>query len=132
MELAESTTFLCPLKRTPMSKLDTQAAKKRCEAAGPGPWKAERREPYRNEHIGGHTYLIRAPNGNMPVDKHGIWEEAEAEFIAHARTDLPAALEELEKTRGLLRRVKETRHDEHLIDRHIALEAVEDYLGESE
>ena len=69
-----------------------QAARERCEAATPGPWA-----------IGGLNRLfVVAPKR----PKHGIItdfgprakghpeREANAEFIAHARSDLPAALEE--------------------------------------
>ena len=71
---------------------DPQAATKRCEAATPEPWA-----------IGGLNRLfVVAPKR----PKHGIItdfgprakghpeREANAEFIVHARSDLPAALEE--------------------------------------
>ena len=59
--------------------LDLDAIRERCEKATPGEW----REHY--------DYFMR---------------EADAEFCAHARTDLPACLAEIERLRGLVERAK--------------------------
>ena len=84
--------------------MDTAAAKKRCEAATEGPWIAEL--DYVAAFIPG-----KRPNGEII----GRWQtsisgllsdeqrQANAEFAAHARSDLPAALEALEEAQGALK-----------------------------
>jgi hypothetical protein len=65
---------------------DPQAARKRCEAATPGDWRVE-------------TFVSLFEI----FDEHGssIYNgKANREFIAHARSDLPAALEALEEAQG--------------------------------
>ena len=74
--------------------MDIAAAKKRCEAATKAPWKAEL--DYLSAFIPG-----KRPNGEIigrlqPSISDLFPREqkyANAEFAAHARTDLPAALE---------------------------------------
>ncbi len=85
------------------SKFDPQAARARCEAAIPEPWRAELE--YVSAFIPG-----KRPNGEII----GRWQpsisgllsdeqmRANAEFAAHARTDLPAALEALEEAQKKL------------------------------
>ena len=81
--------------------LDIQAAKKRCEAATEA-WVAE------GTYVSGRVPNGR-PNGEIigrfQPSRSGIisveQDEANAEFAAHARSDLPAALEALEEAREL-------------------------------
>ncbi len=67
--------------------MDIAAAKKRCEAATLGPWVAE-----------GGSILTSA---KVPLAL--TMSYANARFAAHARTDLPAALEALEEAQGALK-----------------------------
>lgn len=60
-----------------MRGLDTQAAKARCWAATPGPW--------------------------TPASILHLAHKDDIEFAAHARSDLPDALEALEEAQGALR-----------------------------
>jgi hypothetical protein len=87
------------------SELDTQAARARCEAATEEPWAVD----------GLNRLFIVAPKH----PKHGIItdfgpratkghpeRDANAEFIARARSDLPAALDALEEAQGNIERPK--------------------------
>lgn len=68
-----------------MTLLDDLAAiEKRIAEASPGPW----------PNHGHDTLLIEQPSGNgiLTGYEHSI-EESDCEFIAHARTDLPALVE---------------------------------------
>ena len=71
-----------------MTPEDRAAARARCEAATSGPWTTV-----------GNTLYIR--NGEPPYEEGIDWFSFPggrdiAEFIAHARTDLPAALDALD------------------------------------
>lgn len=65
--------------------IDTEAVRRRVEAATPGPWTA---------HDDG---LVWPERMGDPVS--GSTELADAEFIAHARSDVPALLAALEEAR---------------------------------
>ena len=71
--------------------MNAAAAKKRCEAATEGPWAAI---PFQELAAAGNfmTEWGIVTRTKMGVMKK-IRQEADAEFAAHARTDLPAALE---------------------------------------
>jgi hypothetical protein len=83
--------------------LDLKAARERCRQASEGPWepgkpsdaviapKADRAEPWRDteDYYGGPI----VGESMLPADR---------EFVIHARTDLPAALDQLAKVRLLL------------------------------
>jgi hypothetical protein len=62
-----------------MTKEELDAIRKRCEKASPGPW-----------------YVVN-------IDK----SKPNAEFMAHAREDIPKLLEEIERLRGALDRAVE-------------------------
>ena len=72
-----------------------QEALRRCEAATEGPW--HRSCATINTKDGGLVATLAPSKRNKGAD---------SEFIAHARTDLPAALEALEEARGALRGVE--------------------------
>ncbi len=77
--------------------MDIQAAKARCKAASPGPW-VKAAGGHIHSRAWGQGWVARA-NGN------------DAEFIAHARTDLPAVLEALEEAQGIIEAVKKEAHN---------------------
>ncbi len=106
--------------------MDIAAAKKRCEAAAKGPWRKlnqGRRDKPESWVVSG---VYTAPQGKLiavnPLhqgnDLSPREHQANAEFIAHARTDLPAALEALEAAAALM---------EEALGK---LEAVEEMVGE--
>jgi hypothetical protein len=67
----------------------------RCAAATPGPWTAH---PY------GADFEIR------PIacgQDYGICSQPDAEFIAHARGDVPVLLAEIDRLRGMIARSKD-------------------------
>ena len=93
------------------AEFDPQAARERCKAASEGPWVNAHGEfvsqadtfiaicrvnrPVLEDIVAGKSVL--APRGA---------EQANKDFIAHARTDLPAALEALEEAQGKLEAVQ--------------------------
>ncbi len=84
--------------------LDIQAAKQWCEAATDGPWEADEDEKT-------HAMVVYQPESGSPVVYDGeCLSDADAEFIAHAREDLPAALEALEEAQGKLAAVLQERN----------------------
>ena len=71
--------------------MDTAAAKKRCEAATEGPWYDSVGDVFRD--AGEPIARCQTLSKSRP----------DARFIAHARSDLPAALEALEEAQGALK-----------------------------
>ena len=74
--------------------MDIAAANKRCEAATAGPYRVEQKR-------GNPPYMVVIAEDVSMVDFGGRWDDAQ--FFAHARSDLPAALEALEEAQGALR-----------------------------
>ena len=66
----------------------------RVEAATEGPWSV-----YRGDRIG--TYVTRPDLAGVAREWSLTWSDADAEFIAHSRTDLPALLAAVEAVRAL-------------------------------
>lgn len=113
--------------------IDTKAARARCDAATPGPWETgmtpDLTLDQQAEHMARHLqhgevcriHMVWAPSHPLTVigaDRthpdhavtpcttgNGPTSEANADFIAHARTDLPAALDEVERLRKALAEV---------------------------
>ena len=67
--------------------LDRTAARARCETATKGPWEAK---------CSGHDYPYIVAHGKQLACGEDFGKMPDAEFIAHARTDLPAALDALD------------------------------------
>ncbi len=110
--------------------MDTLAAKKRCEAATPEPWETHQ------EGDGFNSVRICKPISDgecQPVGEAEILgtiraqAEANADFIAHARSDLPAALEALEEAQG---RIAELENALRAAQTYV--KAVRPTVGESE
>ena len=86
-----------------MTSDELQAIKARCDAATPGPWNAVPRatEGYVDGFLGAE---IEGP----PDAQRGQFARMEdAEFIAHAREDIPALVAEIEQLRAEIERVEE-------------------------
>lgn len=97
-----------------MTPDERKVARERCEAATPGPWEWKAADGsllglgtrgfVESEHV---LSCPRCP----ACQEHGgrcLWpEKADSDFIAHARTDLPAALDQLDADDELLRRTLE-------------------------
>jgi hypothetical protein len=87
-----------------MSKLDLDAIEARCEAASPGPWTAKlgrTTDWIADGRCGG----ISDANGEEIITTDsGVYgpEEADAAFIAAARTDVPALLAEVRRLRAVV------------------------------
>lgn len=73
-----------------------QEIRKRCDKATPGPWRiiVSRNRPhiFPSELSQSGVYSLARVENNEVGERHG-----NAEFLAHARTDLPAVLDLLEK-----------------------------------
>lgn len=77
--------------------LDIEPIKKREQAATPGPWTFI---PEKGTNKGGIQPVCYFGDDITYYPNAGyIYEEADGEFMAHARTDIPALLDELERTR---------------------------------
>ena len=75
--------------------LDLDAIKARADAATEGPWGVEgRAHPGPDEHL----VIYPVEQGGTLAFVQPSWDDAE--FIAHARTDIPALIAEVERLRG--------------------------------
>lgn len=87
-----------------MNSQERAAAKKRSEAATPGPWKCFNAFNWRDktvvERFGtqSQTVITRGNQGNDLVGRYEDWE-----FIAWARADVPALLSENDRLREMLK-----------------------------
>lgn len=90
--------------------LNLDAIKARAEAATEGPWSV------RHEHYEAGPgpddeeqdwYLI---DDCYAVEQWANYDKETTEFIAHARMDIPALLDEVERLRGVVDRVRESVH----------------------
>ena len=85
--------------------LDLEAIRKRCEAATPGPWKTT--DGYEAAQAGTRyddlVSILEDSTGEPIIQHiyydghHTIMRPSDVQFIAHARTDLPACLDEIER-----------------------------------
>jgi hypothetical protein len=81
-----------------MTNEELKAIRERAEAATPGPWIAEGETVYSS------GVLIAGTYPAMICDDCDI---TEAEFIAHAREDVPKLLAEIERLRSALEEISE-------------------------
>jgi hypothetical protein len=90
-----------------MSILDLQAIRKRAEAATEGPWQAHKysvsSEHTKSENYAGEIDDICSLNDGEYIENYNA--EADAEFIAHARQDVPALIAEVERLREALEEI---------------------------
>ena len=85
----------------PLTDAELAAIKARCKAATPGPWK-----PYieGREHLSGSSFIMTGEGAarGEDIELTGA-TEADYDFIAHARQDIPRLLEEVEGLRKLVK-----------------------------
>jgi len=86
--------------------------KKRCEAATPGPWASDE-DPMNDVSVwaGEKVIICNVGPSFVPVCPTQLSEMANAEFIAHAREDIPALLAEIARLRDALRDAKSALED---------------------
>ncbi|MCW2529343.1 MAG: hypothetical protein JWM76_4203, partial [Pseudonocardiales bacterium] len=82
--------------------LDLDAIRARVDAATEGPWRRAGWCAVESEHECSNTHTCRGiavtnGMGPAPYEQWRDQELADAEFIAHARTDVPALLAEVER-----------------------------------
>lgn len=85
--------------------IDRAAIKARAEAATPGPWS------YRPEILGLPNTTVMAENGQVGYVAVGHFLSPDAEFIAHAREDIPALLAALEEAEREVAKITENRNE---------------------
>ena len=98
-----------------MTNEQLAAIKARCEKATPGPWEVRSIEPEEFDAVSDDTFYIMADKWEVASittyerviepDWQRDDDEADADFIAHAREDIPALLAEVERLRVALERV---------------------------
>ena len=85
----------------PLTDEELAAIKARCAAATPGPWK-----PYieGRDHVSGSSFIMTGEGvaRGEDIELTGA-TEADYDFIAHARQDMPRLLEEVEGLRKLVK-----------------------------
>ncbi len=95
-----------------MIPFDLKAIKARAEAATPGPWVSELEDDSDGSPFGHRWTYIRGvsqpgPDGQVIFrydDDYGTDQRSDSEFIAHARTDVPALVAAVERLRAELDR----------------------------
>ena len=96
-----------------MTDLDLAAIRQRVEKATEGPW-------YTGFDYEKHDPTVIAPGYiehtiDYPLDEVGLENgKADAEFIAHAREDIPALLAEIERLNATIQRVRDIVNDKYL------------------
>ena len=97
----------------------------RCDAATPGPWVSHGVDCYHCGHyppVGNNRYLICPESRQGTPLAEGVLKYSDAAFIAHARTDLPRALEAIdyleEKVSNLLEAFRNIIHLDKTLPYH--------------
>lgn len=90
------------------------AIRARCEAATPGPWRE-------NEFTGSEDIHQVVPSNPSVLFEHGaicdiIPSKADTRFIAHAREDVPALLDEVERLNAIIAHARIIVDEVQLID----------------
>jgi hypothetical protein len=99
--------------------LDLNAIRKRAEASSSGPWHTYENYRKNNSEIitnSRHAFVAKVFTG-----------QTDAEFIAHARQDVPALLAEVERLR-----VIENMHEEAIAEDHATKERLLDIIAEKD
>ncbi|ATW60863.1 hypothetical protein SEA_BENTHERDUNTHAT_93 [Gordonia phage BENtherdunthat] len=101
-----------------MSELDLDAIEARARAATPGPWEFHDEDIHRNPWVTRKIVRDNEPYHELNVLKVRMARHArdeccwpptstDAEFIAHARTDVPALVSRVRELEAIIRRVAE-------------------------
>lgn len=109
-----------PIMKTNLTSDELKAIRERCEAASDGPWFLDSTDY-------GYLTIENGPHPSLPAEIYykekeaqaesekliiiietGEWKSGTIEFIAHARTDIPALLDEVERLRHGILRLKDT------------------------
>ena len=112
--------------------IDIEEMRKREQAATPGPWAVFDDYLGLNVRTAGRRATSQSRAEMPELIAHGTstgdveFDAADAEFIAHAREDVPALLDEVERHREALEAVKA--RDDYLITRAERAEAERDHL----
>ena len=77
----------------------------RADKATAGPWEVDRNHPFSSDIVG--IYSSGAKKYVVMVDEDDPTTDAEANFIAHAREDIPALLAMVREQRAVIERVRE-------------------------
>jgi hypothetical protein len=96
-----------------MNTEELQAIRSRCDAATPGPWIAKAYNPYRDRAVIHQTPESQKINP-LRWQRACICREVrahDADFIEHARTDIPALLAEVERLRDIEARAQAQSED---------------------
>ena len=86
----------------PLTDAYLDAIEQRANAATKGPW-----EMYRPHHASGFHSVIGGAGGTDNLADDVL--EADAEFVAHARSDVPALVAEVRRLRAMEQRVRRAR-----------------------
>lgn len=89
----------------PLSTTELDAIRARADAATPGPWSARNRSSDGIED----AFLGFEIDGPPDATRGQFARRADAEFMAHARTDIPALLEHIEAQTREIAALKELR-----------------------
>jgi hypothetical protein len=84
-----------------VTELDLDAIEARANAATPGPWEHGERCVWQAGMLNTAEIAVDCEHGNGGIRRH-----ADAEFIAHARTDVPALLAEVKRLREQVERMR--------------------------
>lgn len=88
-----------------MTEEQLKAIEERAKAATPGPWTPKR--------LRQNDWHLRGPDGIVFAE---VEDDADAAFIAHAREDIPALVEEVRRLRGVADRLRELQEEYGLAD----------------
>ena len=121
-----------------MTSAELQAIRARLEKASDGPWTVKR-IPNSYESAAGDRFTHPCVRGfRAPRRLYNLaWEqcEADAEFMASARQDVPGLLTEVEQLRGALQECRAAIHDLMRLRAPVSpddLSAIEQFLAEEE
>ena len=101
-----------------MTDLDLAAIRERVEKATPGPWREDGPWWHDNDEA---TVVITVDVDRAAVciqpplhARRGLASDADMEFIAHAREDIPALLAEIDRLNATIQRVRDIVNDKYL------------------
>lgn len=83
-----------------MTDRELEQIRLRCEAASPGPWRASIEG---RDHQSGSSFIMRGEGASRldDIELSGA-TDADYDFIAHSRQDIPKLLAEIDRLRRLL------------------------------